>query len=78
MEDLNKFRGSFKVGDVFQGVFTYETIAGKWNKPPKANNNMLQLRRNHTSIVVNTDLVIHGGIDENGKLLDTSYSLCLK
>ena len=75
---LKKFRGSIKVGDVFQGFVYYDTSSQKWKRPQKANNNMLPLRRNHVAVLVNTDLVIHGGYDENGVLHESCYSLCLK
>ena len=39
---------------------------------------MLQLRRNHISVVVGTDLVIHGGIDDTGNILSSWYALWLK
>lgn len=75
---LKKFRGGFKVGDVFQGFFCYNTITGKWKRPLKANNNQLVLRRNHVAFVLNTDFVIHGGQDENANIIETCNFLCLK
>lgn len=39
---------------------------------------MLPMRRNHIAVVLNTDLVIHGGCDENGMMHQEVYSLCLK
>lgn len=48
---LKKFRGGFKVGDIFQGFVMYNTVTGKWKRPAKANNNMLPLRRNHLAFV---------------------------
>ena len=75
---LKKFRGDIRVADVFQGLFIYETISGRFHKPSKANNNKLPFRRNHIAVMVNNDMFTHGGSDENGVLHDTSYSFCTK
>ena len=75
---LKKFRGGFKVGDVFQGFFMYNTITGKWKRPLKANNNMLPWRRNHLSFILGTDFLVYGGQDENGKIHKTWLRLSLE
>lgn len=75
---LKKFRGGLKVGDIFQGFIMYNTITGKWKRPAKANNNMLPLRRNHLSFVIDNEFVAYGGQDENGKLYDTLLVLLLE
>lgn len=71
MVGTNKAKVSFKVRVTYPSFMFYDTADKSWHRPPKANNNMLQMRRNHVAVVVNTDLVIHGGIDDGGNILSS-------
>ena len=71
---------------IFGGKYLNTNILGRleifdFNTNNWASNNnnyfLFKLRRNHIACLIGSQMLIHGGVDENGEILDDSYLLNL-
>ena len=63
--------------NIFCELEYYDIKTNKWIYPFSTNKNTIPSRRNHIAELVGNQMIIMGGIDENGKILNNVYYLNL-
>ena len=71
------FGGQFLSSNMLGKLEIFDLNTNTWSQNNYNNYFLFKLRRNHIACLIGSQMLIHGGVDETGEILDDSYLLNL-